>query len=329
MIWDEVKELGPLYALGTLDKETAKAIEDYLQEAPPEQKSEIKDWCELVALLPLALPSASAPEHLRERLLTRISEEALTSSAVIGESRVLSGVDPIQTSGYDEMDELIAQSEISTTTLTEADMADYEDVHEAPVGSHLDTAAEIRELPDNVYTFKPPQRVESRPIPWMLLAATVLLALTTSYLIWQNDRLAKQRNELAVQLNGAKGEVAVLKDEIGKFGAPETKVIAMAGQTLPKAGAKIMYDTKLQQWVISIYGLPAPPTDKEYQLWYVTKKDKISAAVFATDNQGGTVLRLTLPRDAVGMAATAVTLEPKGGSPQPTGDILLLGKMEL
>ena len=98
----------------------------------------------------------------------------------------------------------------------------------------------------------------------------------------------------------------------------------MIGDETPQANAKVLWDTMAQQWVIYIFDLPAPPSDKDYQLWYVTKNVKISAAVFRTDEQGRTVLKLTLPPDALaGLAATAVTLEPRGGSPQPTGKFYL------
>ncbi len=47
----------------------------------------------------------------------------------------------------------------------------------------------------------------------------------------------------------------------------------------------------------------------------LTKNAKISAAVFRTDEDGRTVLKLTLPPDALAdMAVTAVTLEPNGES---------------
>ena len=98
----------------------------------------------------------------------------------------------------------------------------------------------------------------------------------------------------------------------------------MVGDETPQANAKVVWDTKAQQWAIYIFDLPAPPSDKDYQLWYVTKNAKISAAVFRTDEQGRTVLKLTLPPEALaGLAATAVTLEPRGGSPQPTGKFYL------
>ncbi|HKX28520.1 MAG TPA: anti-sigma factor [Blastocatellia bacterium] len=322
MIWDEVKELGPLYALGTLDQETAREIEDYLQEATPEQKSEIREWCELVALVPLALPSTSGPDYLRERLLSRIASEPQTMSVGIDETRSLREVEMTSLeadgSSFAEMDELLAQHDISTI-LTEADMIDYPEVDEALTKSGSDLPVAESEQSGNVYTFKSNQRAASRPSTWLLMAATVLLALSTGYFLWQNRELTKKRDALAIELNGLKGEIE-------KFGSPTTKVIALTANQLPEAGAKIMWDTNIEQWVISIYGLPAPPTDKEYQLWYVTKKEKVSATTFSTDQHGRTILRLTLPKEVLtGLAATAVTLEPKGGSEQPTSSILLQG----
>jgi anti-sigma-K factor RskA len=87
----------------------------------------------------------------------------------------------------------------------------------------------------------------------------------------------------------------------------------------------VLWDTRTQTWKVYVHNLPPPPTDKDYQLWYVTKEAKINAAVFRTNEKGSRELSLSLPPEALrGLAATAVTLEPKGGSPQPTGKFYLM-----
>lgn len=165
-----------------------------------------------------------------------------------------------------------------------------------------------------VLPFTPKRRIELKIPRWSLAAATILMTLTCSYLLWQNIHLKLQNSVMT-------GELGALKREVDDIVSPTTRIIAMAGDAAPQANARIAWDTKTQQWFIYIFDLPAPPSDKDYQLWYVTKDAKISAAVFRTDAQGRTVLRLALPPKALaGLAATAVTLEPKGGSPQPTGD---------
>jgi anti-sigma-K factor RskA len=156
-------------------------------------------------------------------------------------------------------------------------------------------------------------------VPWLLLAATILLTFTSAYLVWRNYRLEKRVNDLGQQLREKESEV-------GTFVAPTTKVIALLpNKDLPSANARLFWDTNRNEWAIYIYDLPKPPSGKEYQLWYVPKKSKpVSAAVFTTDEQGYTVLRLPLRPDVIeGLGATAVTLEPQGGSPQPTSNILL------
>jgi Anti-sigma-K factor rskA, C-terminal len=66
------------------------------------------------------------------------------------------------------------------------------------------------------------------------------------------------------------------------------------------------------------FDLPAPPSNKNYQRWYLTKSAKISAAVLRIIG-GRIVLKLTLPPGALAdLAASAVTLEPSGCFHQPT-----------
>jgi anti-sigma-K factor RskA len=98
----------------------------------------------------------------------------------------------------------------------------------------------------------------------------------------------------------------------------------MVGDETPQSNAKIVWELKAQRWSVYIFDLPAPPSDKDYQLWRLTKNAKISAGIFRADEPGRSALKLMLPPDALaGLAATAVTLEPKGGSPQPTGKVYL------
>jgi anti-sigma-K factor RskA len=177
---------------------------------------------------------------------------------------------------------------------------------------------------EKVLSFAQPRRAESRPARWLLIAATALLAFTAGYLFKQNSDLARERDNVARERDDLSKEMAMWRRQVDDIVSPTTRIIAMAGEETPQANAKVVWDTNARQWAIYIFDLPAPPSDKDYQLWYVTKNAKISAAVFRTDEQGRTVLKLTLPPAALAdLAATAVTLEPRGGSPQPTGKFYL------
>jgi anti-sigma-K factor RskA len=275
MTWDEVKELAPLYVIGALDEKAARDLEASLHVATPEQRRVVAKWFDVAALLPQALPLQTPPDYVKERVLTRVAEEAQKT--------------PI---------------EIAVEESTMKEVAER---------------AEKKVLP-----FVQPRRAESRTARWILIAATALLAFTSAYLFNQNTKLARERDHMARERDDLSRKLVASREEVDGIVSPWTKVIAMVGDEAPEANAKVVWDTKANQWVIHIFNLPPPPSDKQYQLWYVTKKAKISAWVFSTDEQGRTVLKLTLPTEALaGLAATAVTLEPKGGSPQPTGKFYL------
>lgn len=162
-----------------------------------------------------------------------------------------------------------------------------------------------------VISFQPKPRSTIQTSQWLLLAATIALVFTSVFLAWQNNRLSGQLNTAQSQLDGLL--------------SPYTRVISMKGVEIPQANAKVLWDTRTQTWKVLVHDLPAPPSNQDYQLWYVTKDAKINAAVFHTNEKGDFELNLSLPPEALnGLAATAVTLEPKGGSPQPTGKFYLM-----
>jgi len=147
----------------------------------------------------------------------------------------------------------------------------------------------------------------------LLIAASVVLAFGSVLLYWQNRQLAAQ--------------LAAARQQRETMISPTTRVIALTGDAAPQASARLLWDTVQQQWIIYIHNLPELPADKDYQLWYLTSdQNKVSAAVFRTDAQGRGELRLSVPPSITNqLAATAVTLEPRGGSPQPTGQTFLKG----
>jgi anti-sigma-K factor RskA len=57
-----------------------------------------------------------------------------------------------------------------------------------------------------------------------------------------------------------------------------------------------------------------------YQLWVVTGGTPISVGLLAPDASGGGTAFFSAPPDMPDPLAMAVTLEPAGGGPAPTGD---------
>lgn len=202
-----------------------------------------------------------------------------------------------------------------------------EEAQQTPIEIAVEEST-LREAADRaenrVLTFVQPRPAESKAVRWMLIAATALLTFTSAYLFTQNSRLSSERDTLARERDKLSEDLVGVTRNFENVVSSKTRVLAMAGVETPEANAKVIWDTEAQQWIVYIFDLPAPPSDKDYQLWYVTGKAKISAKVFRTNERGQADFKLTLPADALdGMVATAVTLEPRGGSPQPTGKFYL------
>lgn len=110
----------------------------------------------------------------------------------------------------------------------------------------------------------------------------------------------------------------------------EINFVVMAGQEVnPDGYGKVIWDTENQRALLQLANLPAPPEDKDYQLWLIKDdQDPISAGVFNFD-QPSTDLFFRVEqiqeRPSELQNIFAVTLEPKGGMPQPTGDMFLAG----
>jgi anti-sigma-K factor RskA len=74
-------------------------------------------------------------------------------------------------------------------------------------------------------------------------------------------------------------------------------------------------------------GLPAAPEGKTYQLWAIAGGSApVSAGVFTVDTSGAGSLSVRPLPGVATVNAFAVTLEPVGGLPAPSGEMYLLGK---
>jgi anti-sigma-K factor RskA len=74
-------------------------------------------------------------------------------------------------------------------------------------------------------------------------------------------------------------------------------------------------------------GLPPLGENQQYQLWLSREGERASGAIFSTDENsyGGT--RIRAPRSLRDYSAVGITIEPAGGSAEPTGERVLGGPL--
>jgi anti-sigma-K factor RskA len=159
-------------------------------------------------------------------------------------------------------------------------------------------------------------------------AAAVILALATFLLGKQYLLQRQQIDRLQLQLQAAQSlasqNAAAMHAYADVVGAPDTVSITLQQQSGASPGqAHVLFNARMGLALYS--GLISPaPSDKSYQLWLVPSSGApVSAGLVAANQQGGPIVARFQP--GLAAAAFAVTLEPHGGSPQPTGAKVLVG----
>jgi len=114
------------------------------------------------------------------------------------------------------------------------------------------------------------------------------------------------------------------------LGSQKLRVVNLSGKgATPQAGARVFWDQANRRWLFYVSNLQPVPKDKTYQLWFVLKNGAapVSAAVFNTNADGSATLEVPVPEGIGELGAAAVTTEPAGGLPQPSGSFVLLGEL--
>lgn len=87
------------------------------------------------------------------------------------------------------------------------------------------------------------------------------------------------------------------------------------------ASGRLLYLPEEQIAVIEVEGLQTLPPDETYQVWAISEGTPSSVGLFSAppDRAAVTVIEV----DLSGVETVAVTIEPAGGSPQPTSEPIL------
>ncbi|HYW50018.1 MAG TPA: anti-sigma factor [Gemmatimonadaceae bacterium] len=168
-----------------------------------------------------------------------------------------------------------------------------------------------------------------RASPFLAIAATALFVVSAFRL---RDTM-QERNDAQVALREAtatttalQGKLAVSDSLVTAMSGANVRVVELASTQQMSPGAKMFWDRVANRWTLVTHDLKPVPSGRTYQLWLVTAKaEKISAGTFNTDERGRAVVQATYALAEADLAAIAITEEPTGGSPQPTGTILVAG----
>jgi anti-sigma-K factor RskA len=149
------------------------------------------------------------------------------------------------------------------------------------------------------------------PLGWALGVAVVLLLALNLYAITQLRSLQQRQVQLGHQLSSSQAALAMLA-------YPGTQNYPVQAENV---AGRLLMDQDQNVAVLVLWNLPPIAQDKTYQMWLISPSGDRTSAGLLRPETGFQFASLSLPpgqalSDFTGMG---VTVEPAGGSPQPSG----------
>ncbi|WP_161890781.1 anti-sigma factor [Pontibacter russatus] len=183
------------------------------------------------------------------------------------------------------------------------------------------------EGPEAWALYPEPEEQGSGPYKWMFAASIVLFLLSgfmslRFYQNWQDaetrlaqalaseQQLAQTYQTAAYSLDQQEQMLRVLRDE-------SYQPVRLQGvEAHPEAKVLVYWNPEEEKVYIDAVQLPAPPAGKQYQLWALLDGKPIDAGLISLERGQETAMQQM--KGIKNAQAFAVTLEPVGGSANPT-----------
>jgi anti-sigma-K factor RskA len=186
----------------------------------------------------------------------------------------------------------------------------------------------------NVVPLRSRRAINLWPNVLRLAAALAFVALLVGVIVfWRRDvrsrrelaQLSHQINTQQRELNRDRDVLARQREALALLNSPAMKKMDLSGtQTAKSARATLFFDKETGRSVLMTEGLPAPPADMAYEVWFIPKgHSPMPGKMFTVDAAGHAMISDNVPMEARDNAVIAITLEPKRGSAVPTGAIYL------
>jgi hypothetical protein len=290
MTHDELKALLPLAALRRLEPEEDTALREHLSGCD-ECTAELREFEHAAAMLALAVDAPVIEDRVTRNLEARLAASAPGARPPVSDRAPSRGVEPSR---------------------------------------------------------RNPRR--SNVIPLAIAAAVLLVAYSavlTSRLSSLRSAYDARANQLAYlqnRFNSLEHEAQATEQKMDALSkvlserirledvldAPDLQVTRLGPlPPAPGAHALVAVSNSSRSAVLRASGLEPPPPGKTYQLWWITKQQgPVPAGTFTAEAGKEVIAKVDPPPTGDRVMLTAVTLEPAGGMPKPSGAMYLKGAPE-
>lgn len=168
---------------------------------------------------------------------------------------------------------------------------------------------------------------------------SVALAILVVGLIGTVSSLREGLGKAGAAVAQGRARIEALEDSLARSEAmlavirsSQMQMVVMKGLEADTAGyGKIIWDPVAKRAILHVSNLPPQAADKDYQLWVIRDQKPVDAGVFQVkgSRKDGELYKIDklVEADRSRINAFAITLEPKGGLPQPSGKMYLLGSI--
>ncbi len=160
----------------------------------------------------------------------------------------------------------------------------------------------------------------------LALAASILFVVgTVRERNALRDTYAAADRAKETSLDSLRTLVAERDKFVSSLTGSQVSVVGLSSSATKSPRALMFWDKATDKWTFVAHNLAPLQTGRTYQLWLVTANAKISAGTFTVSPKGDALVQATYALDRNALKAVAVTEEPAGGVPQPTGAMVVVG----
>ncbi len=168
--------------------------------------------------------------------------------------------------------------------------------------------------------------IKKRPqqlLAWGLAAAAAAVAIAFAF---RANDVQQQLTMSSDALNVANAQIAAQDELLSNILSTTTEQFVLTSTGATDPGLRVFWNRQDNVMILHAFELPPPAADRVYQLWFIQDDGVvIPSLTFNTTSDGRSVLRVPGPSDPARLSQAAVSIEPIGGSQQPTGNIVLAG----
>lgn len=332
MTHEELEDAVPLYAVGALERVERQALEAHLLSGCVSCHTALKEYQSIAAVLPFGLNTTPPPRALKAKIMA-----ARTPAALAAEPAAKQPPKPSLEPG--EWMNHLFPPEASSRAMSVGWALGFATVAMLAVGGYFLWSAYTRMTEDTTKLTQLQAQADATRSKLAALQQQLSerdkslgqfreeLQRRTAEATELKDQLIQREAELEdmrFQLTQRGGRTRTPHDELATvLRNPDVKAVSLTGSDMAKhASGLLLYDARTQKaWLYSV-NLPECPNGMIYQLWAIHEKP-VSIGTFHMDSGETAHLLVKQVPNFMSAKKFAVSLEPSGGRPQPTGAIYL------